>query len=384
MSFASSSHRLRRVLFVVNLNPTKFGSLEEQIFILAKTFKRHQSLFIPVFARALREKDECAYQDAGLPVAHLDLNQFSISTFLQLMRLIGRHKIEIVHWNLYNPVNIYVGLLTIAKPHVMHFMTDHISRTSSGANSSQSVKQWIKRILFRRYSKVGGISNFVLADLRKQGCWDNLFRQYHFINTERFKPNPYVRAKVRNRHNVADRFVILVVAHLIPEKGVDVVLKALKALPTHVVLWIVGEGMERDSLEAMTRLLNLKERVVFWGLQENVEPYMQAADCFVCPSIWEEAAGLVNLEALACGLPVIASAVGGIPELIDEGKRGFLFPAGDQAALTERIIQLLTVPMLKHIMGEQARSTAVDRFSVEGNLEELLKIYVADSERTHV
>lgn len=383
MAPASNSHRLRRVLFVVNLNPTKFGSLEEQIFILAKTFKRHQSLFVPVFVRALREKDECAYQDAGLPVAHLDLNQFSVPTFLQLMRLIGCHRIEIVHWNLYNPMNMYVGLLTIAKPHVMHFMTDHISRTSSGANSFQSVKQWIKRILFRCYDKVGGISNFVLEDLKKQGCWGNLFRQYHFINTERFKPNPYMRTEIRNRHNVADRFVILVVAHLIPEKGVDVVLKALKALPTHVVLWIVGEGMERDSLEAMTRQLNLKERVVFWGLQENVDPYMQAADCFVCPSIWGEAAGLVNLEALACGLPVIASAVGGIPELIDEGKTGFLFPAGDQAALTERIIQLLTIPMLSHAIGQRARSTAVDRFSAEGKLEELLKVYVADPERLH-
>jgi len=384
MAPASNPNRLRRVLFVVNLNPTKFGSLEEQIIILAKTFKRYQSLFVPVFVRALREKDECAYQDAGLSVAHLELNQFTISNFLQLMRLIDSHKIEIVHWNLYSPMNMYVGLLRIAKPNVMHFMTDHISRTSSDANGSQSVKQWIKRILFRCYDKVGGISNFVLEDLRKQGCWGNLFRQYHFINTERFKPNPYMRAKVRDRHYVADCFVLLVVAHLIPEKGVDVVLKALKALPRHFALWIVGEGMERDSLEEMARQLNLKERVVFWGLQENVEPFMQAADCFVCPSIWGEAAGLVNLEALACGLPVIASAVGGIPEIIDEGKTGFLFPAGDHSALTERITRLPTVPMLSHVMGERARSTAVDCFSIEGKLDELLKVYVADSERTHV
>jgi glycosyltransferase involved in cell wall biosynthesis len=357
--------------------------LEEQIFILAKTFKKHQSLFVPVFARALRGKDESAYHEAGLPVVHLDFMQFTLSTFLELMRLIERHKIEVIHWNLYNPMNIYVGLLSIVKPHVVHFMTDHISRTLSGQNSFQCVKRWIKRTLFRCYDNVGGISNFVLQDLRNQGCWGNLFRQYHFINTERFKPNPYVRAKIRNRHNVADRFLILVVAHLIPEKGVDVVLKAMEVLPTHVVLWIVGEGVERDSLEAMTRQFNLKERVVFWGLQENVEPYMQAADCFVCPSIWKEAAGLVNLEALACGLPVVASAVGGIPEFIDEGKTGLLFPAGDHTALAERITQFLTVPMLSHVMGEQARSTAVDHFSVEGKLEELLKLYVADPERLH-
>ncbi|PWT72931.1 MAG: hypothetical protein C5B60_08860 [Chloroflexi bacterium] len=383
MSPASNSIRLRRVLFVVNLNPTKFGSLEEQIFILAHTFKRRHSLFVPVFVRPLREKNESAYQKAGLPVAHLDLKQFTISTSLKLMHLIDYHKIEIVHWNLYKPTNIYVGLLTIARPRVMHFMTDHISRTLSGANSSQFVKRWIKRILFRRYSKVGGISNFVLEDLRQQGCWGNLFRQYHFINSDRFKPNPYVRAKIRDCHNLADRFILLVVAHLIPEKGVDVVLKALKALPTHVVLWIVGEGTERDSLEARARQFNLKERVMFWGLQENVEPYMQAADCFVCPSTWGEAAGLVNLEALACGLPVIASAIGGIPEFIDEGKTGFLFPAGDHTALTERIIRLLTDPMLSHAMGERARSTAVDRFSIESKLDDLLKVYVAESERLH-
>ena len=68
-----------------------------------------------------------------------------------------------------------------------------------------------------------------------------------------------------------------------------------------------------------------------------MEPLLQAADCAVCPSIWSEAAGLVNLEAQACGLPVIARRIGGIPELVEDGRTGFLFTPGDHRELAERL-----------------------------------------------
>ena len=71
---------------------------------------------------------------------------------------------------------------------------------------------------------------------------------------------------------------------------------------------------------------------------------MQAADCLVCPSLWAEAAGLVNLEALSTGLPVVASRIGGIPEYVEDGKTGMLFPPGDHQALAALIRRLMDTP----------------------------------------
>ena len=106
----------------------------------------------------------------------------------------------------------------------------------------------------------------------------------------------------------------------------------------------------------------------FWGQQRNVESYMQGADCLVCPSVWAEAAGLVIFEALACGLPVIASDIGGIPEAVRDGENGHLFTPGDPKQLAVGVRQLLEATDSLDALRETARSTAVERFpSVPGS-----------------
>src|SRR5262249_30654550 len=157
----------------------------------------------------------------------------------------------------------------------------------------------------------------------------------HFINTDRFRPNLAIREAVRREHGCEQRFVALLAAHLIPEKGVDVAIRALVETPQNVVLWIVGTGPEQACLQALTAKLGLPDRIKFFGQQPEVQPFMQAADCLLCPSLWAEAAGFVNIEALATGLPVLASRIGGIPEYVDDCRTGILFPPGDHQALAE-------------------------------------------------
>ena len=123
-----------------------------------------------------------------------------------------------------------------------------------------------------------------------------------------------------------------------------------------MVLWVVGDGPESAALQTLSAELRLQDRVRFLGLQSQVEPYMQAADAFVCPSLWAEAAGLVNIEAQSCGLPVLASRVGGIPEYVRDGHTGVLFPAGDAEALTKAVRSLLDDPSRCREMGRAARA----------------------------
>jgi glycosyltransferase involved in cell wall biosynthesis len=114
---------------------------------------------------------------------------------------------------------------------------------------------------------------------------------------------------------------------------------------------------------------------MFHGPQRHVEPFMQGADCCLCPSLWAEAAGLVNLEAQASGLPVIASDIGGIPEYVSEGKTGFLFPPGDAAELANRVCRLLTDPGLQQRFGRAARQLAEQQFSPAARLAEMVDLY---------
>ena len=353
--------------------------MEEQILFMAKAFRARGSLFLPLFVRSMKEEEKREYQTASLVAGHLDLRRFSLASLRGLLSLISRREIEVVHWNLYHPLNAYVWFLTMLKPHVAHFMTDHNSRPSFNYPRTRSMNRGIRRVMLRRYSRVLCVSDFVMQDLERQGIWSNLHRFHHFINTDRFKPDTCVRIEKRRELGAKKLFILLVVAHLIREKGVDVVIKALRELPSHVVLWIVGEGPERRTLQELVDQLGLQERTVFWGIQRNVEEYLQAADCFICPSTWAEAAGLVILEALGCGLPVIASMIGGIPEFVEEGKTGFLFPAGDYLSLAEKVTRLLTTPELTLTIGQQARSAAVANFSVESRLSELLTVYEAAS-----
>jgi len=372
--------RLKRVLYVLDLNSAgKFPSLAEQALVLAREFRERGSLFLPVYLPPLEPDFVSRHAEQGVSVEELDLRRFRWATLSRLLELVRENRIEVVHWNFYNPlVNGYLWALTLLAARVEHFYTDHISRPAGNPDQGRAANlKWIlKWPLSLRYRKTLCISDYVQGELRKQH-WPNLQIVYNFINTDRFHPDPEQRREVRRTVGVGEEFVALTVAYLIKDKGVDVAVKALAELPEDVVLWIVGDGPERGSLEALAQDLSLGRRVRFLGSHRNIVPFMQGADCFLCPSVWKEGAGNVNFEAMACGLPDVASRIGGIPEFVEDGRNGFLFPPGDHRELAERIRRLHDDPELRNRMGQEARSIVVERYSTQSLLAEHLGVYRA-------
>jgi glycosyltransferase involved in cell wall biosynthesis len=354
-----------RVLFAVRLDPTKkFGSIEEQITHLARVFRSKGSLFCPLFICSRPKAGDTPFQPAGIESECIDLRVFRWSRLLQLSRLITRHRIQVIHWNFTEPLrNGYLWWISIFHPRVSHLFTDHISRASEAPQSSGTAKSGLKRLLWRRYNRVFCVSQFVLNDLRRQRMHPELRLVRHFVNTDRFCPNPNGRNRLREELCVEKNFVLLTVAQLIAEKGIDVLIRTLAMLPDHVVLWIVGDGDQTDRLRKLCSELDVTARVHFLGMQRNVVPFMQAADCYVCPSLWAEAAGLANLEATACGLPVVASRTGGIPEYVEDEVTGLLFAPGDHRDLARCLQRVLREPALHRKMSIAARIQAVGRFS---------------------
>jgi glycosyltransferase involved in cell wall biosynthesis len=171
--------------------------------------------------------------------------------------------------------------------------------------------------------------------------------------------------------------IVGVVARLEPEKGHPTLLEAwpvvLRAVPDTYLL-IVGEGGRRDALEALARELRVAHRVVFTGRRDDVPAVTAALDVAVLPS-YREAQGLTILEAMALSRPVVASNVGGIPEMIEDGVTGLLVPPHDAEALAAAIIRLLTDHPLADMLGRAGHDLVHDKFCLELMIEAVESIY---------
>jgi glycosyltransferase involved in cell wall biosynthesis len=167
----------------------------------------------------------------------------------------------------------------------------------------------------------------------------------------------------------ADEFVIITVASLIPRKSIDTILRATAALLAErakLKLVIVGVGEEEQSLKALSRELGLEASVVWLGKRDDVPRLLAASDVFVLASR-AEPFGLVNVEAMAQHLPVVSTRVGGIPEIVDEGVTGLLFPPGRWDLLAESLRQLIRLPALRQSYGEAGYRKYVRLFRLEAN-----------------
>jgi glycosyltransferase involved in cell wall biosynthesis len=178
-------------------------------------------------------------------------------------------------------------------------------------------------------------------------------------------------------HIPEDAPIVGVVARLEAEKGhrtlIDAWPEVLTAVPNAWLL-VVGEGSERDALEAEAATLGVSEHVVFTGRREDVPAVTAALDVAVLPS-YREAQGLSVLEAMALSRPVVASRVGGIPEMIEDGVSGLLVPPNDCTALANAIIRLLTDHPYADMLGRRGHDLVHDRFCVEQMVDSVERLY---------
>jgi glycosyltransferase involved in cell wall biosynthesis len=171
--------------------------------------------------------------------------------------------------------------------------------------------------------------------------------------------------------------IVGVVARLEAEKGHRTLIDAWPlVLTAHPEAWllVVGEGSERNSLEAQAASLGVANRVVFTGRREDVPAVTAALDISVLPS-YREAQGLSVLEAMALGRPVVASEVGGIPEMIEDGVSGLLVPPNDSVALADAIIRLLSDHPFADMIARRGHDLAHDRFCIELMVNQVEALY---------
>ena len=162
---------------------------------------------------------------------------------------------------------------------------------------------------------------------------------------------------------------------LVPAKGVAVLLQACRSFDAAVD--ICGDGHARPTLERQARRLGLDNRAAFhgWCSEERLAAIRQRAALAVVPSLWPEPFGLVGPEAMAAGLPVVASNSGGIPDWLNHGRNGLLVPPGQPRALGHAIAALLRDDAMRHTMGQAGLADVATRWSPAVHLDALLQAY---------
>ena len=252
--------------------------------------------------------------------------------------------------------------------------------TSGAGTVPRGIKRMVKWTLARlpglTADRVIAVSDFVARRQREVGTIParRVTRVWNSVSPPRSDGST---SAARRALGLADNsFVIACTCRATPEKGVDHLLRAVDRLPAATVLVYAGSGPALAQLESLRQSLPSRDRIHLLGYRSDREVLLEAADVCVVPSVWDEAFGLAALEAMVRSKPVVATTVGGLPEIIQNGVTGLLVPPGDAEQLAAAIASLLADRAAAARIGAAARDDVKHRFTSETQLSRLTELIV--------
>jgi len=295
----------------------------------------------------------------------------------RLVRIMRQYRPHIVHARNWGALEAVVAAKLAAVPVVIH--SEH------GYEVDMFAGLPLRRRLFRwtAYAMADAIFAVTreLRDFHAREAWihpERIGVMYNGVDTQRFAPCREARLAMRKELGLpAESFVVGTVGRLVPIKDHGTLLKAAALLFSSgidVRVLLAGSGPERERLQRQAADA-LDGQICFAGDSSRVPEMLNAMDVFVLPSLNE---GMSNtlLEAMACGLPVVATNVGGNPEIVENNVSGCLFTPGDSQLLAHKLKHLAQNPALIHQLGTAARNRAIESFSLSRMLEAYRNFYL--------
>lgn len=246
-------------------------------------------------------------------------------------------------------------------------------------------KNWLKKKVYGRARVCIAASTAIKKYFQEIGC-KNIEVIPSGIDLNKFKIQNS-KSKIREKLGIRDEFVIMTVARLEKVKGIQYLIEAFYILNSKLQvpnskLIIIGDGSQRNNLVNLVKKLSLEDRVIFLGEVSNpkIPETLAAADCFVLPSL-KEGFGIAILEAMAAGLPVIATNVGGIPDIIKQAIDGILVPPKNPSAIAEAMIKIYTQPDFAQNLVKNA-TVNLEKYNWQDIAKRVYKIYLSFSSKT--
>jgi glycosyltransferase involved in cell wall biosynthesis len=372
------------ILSLFGIMPKKIGGQEAFARELSVQLAKHSCHSVLCFADT---PPEHVREYLALPNVTLEVLETPQRMVLSVLRNFGvilrRHKPDIVHLHYVGFLSWYPWLARLCGARRVYF-TDHTSRPAFHVLRRAPLwKRILTRVINGPLTGVISVSDFgkrcmTALDVLPQ---DRFHLIYNSVDTSRCGQDLDAAMKFRRKYGIPDRCAVVTqVSWLIQEKGIVDFLEAaalvLKQNPdVHFVL--VGDGASREEFANLAMKLGIAEHLTWTGLVQDPlgEGVYAAADVVCQVSRWEEVFGFTIAEAMACGRPVVATQVGGIPELVQDGQTGFLVPRGAPDQIANRILALTNDADLRSRFGQAGRNVAAKLFDLEQNVSQLLGLY---------
>jgi glycosyltransferase involved in cell wall biosynthesis len=309
-----------------------------------------------------------------------DLDHLGWSTVRGVSRILRKYRPEIVHMHFTGQISPFPWLARLHSAR-RNYLTDHISR-AEGSEPARAAwwKLAVGRTLNLPLTGLIAVSDYNARTSATHGLIPRgrVTRIYNGVDLSRIPSTP---SRFREEQRIPEgRAIVVQVCWMIPEKGVQDLLDAahlVLASNPNVQFVLAGEGASRRGYMARTQAAGMADHFTWTGLIDDpLAGGIYAAADVVCQlSRWQEAFGWMNAEAMACSKPVVATRVGGIPEIVEDGVSGYLVNRRQPAEAADRILQLLRDPELRHRMGANGRRIVETKFDLQRNVAELLELY---------
>jgi glycosyltransferase involved in cell wall biosynthesis len=351
-----------RVLYVDTETVWRGG--QEQLFGLIWGLRRkglRTLLAAPLDSPLARKAEE-----AGIPVVEFrQRSEFSPKAYARLRSILRNHPVDVLHFN--TPTPVIPGGLAARREGVPVVVCSRRVNFPLSSRFSRHKYNWL-------LDRVFTVSDSIRQTLLAAGVREDLVEViYEGADLDWIDSLPPAEVELSGR-----RPLIGVVAHLSQEKGHTTLLEAVYLMtrsgcPEFTVV-IVGDGELRPALELMVQRFDLGGRVHFLGFRSDSEKLMKRFDIFCLPSLSEGLSSAI-LAAMAAGLPVVSTTVGGIPELVEDGVTGFLVPPGESEPLAAALTRLLVSPQLCRQFGAAGRRRVEASFTAARKIEATVQAY---------
>jgi len=365
-----------RIAYIVT--PTEFGGAARVSLNFLRNVNRHFfNIYLILLLRPweqtnlfLERVQNLNYPVSEIPVAKRPASQGTdylriLRCLIRILTILRNGSFDLIHTHGY-----FADILGIVSAKVLRIPVISTSHGFIENDRKLSLYNRLDRFFLRFSDEIIAVSNDIRNILVSAGIKPNIIKVIpNAVATNIDEPFSLIhRQAIRQRFAFSEKdFVLGYVGRLSQEKGLLSLIQAVslaRKAGCHAKLLIIGEGNQGDELRDAARKEQLRDAVVFAGFQNDVGPFFSAMEVFVLPSL-NEGTPMALLEAMAHGIPSIASAVGQIPNIIDSAKTGILVPPGNVIALRDAILSLYKSPSMRKRIGEKGRKTIEDQFDIQ-------------------
>lgn len=358
------------------------GGAELQMFLLAKFLNKEN--FTPILAcsnyQALDKWCE-NFKREGIQIIRLDVKSKHDPRHLKLLKqIIQQEKIDILHAHIWNPASGRYAYMAAKSTKIPLITTEHDPFKLS------AIKDLFKKYQLKTVSKIITVSQENAKTLKSlypnqankiQTIHNGIDTTWWQSQLLRFTDGDYQEIKEKIFHARLNTLIITCIAELHERKGQKYLIQAIAEITNqfpNTKLVLVGDGPDKENLYDLVKKMDLQRHVTFTGKSKEIPAILKASDIFVLPSR-REAFGLVNLEAMMIPLPIVASNVGGIPEVVEDGKTGILVKPENHTELAKALKILIENEKIREGLAEAGKKRVMENFSAKKMAQEYEKVY---------